>query len=488
MTIGVDIGTSSSKGVLVDNVGHVMAESVRAHVVDRPYPGWVEMSAAQWWDECVDIIRDLIAKVPDAVVTAVGASGMGPCLLVTDENSQPLRNAMLYGIDTRATAQIEQLSKEFGEEQILQRCGSVLSTQAVGPKLAWLSENEPEVWARARRMFMPGSWLVYQLTGKYILDQQSASQCTPLYDADAQNWYEPWSKEIAPDLDFPPLMWPGEIAGRVTPTAASLTGLEVGTPVVAGTIDAWAEALSGDAHRIGDLMLMYGSTMFLVNTLDARVSAPMLWGTTGAMPGTYSLAAGMATSGAITDWLREIVGGPDIEMLLQEASDSGPGARGLLMLPYFAGERTPIADPLARGLIAGLTLSHHRGDLYRAALEATAFGVRHNVESIRNAGGRIERVIAIGGGTKGGLWTQIVSDVTGLTQFVPSQTIGASLGMAFLAACSVGEASITEWNPIGEVKTPREETFLVYEDRYRLYRQLYTATADITHELAGNDV
>lgn len=201
-------------------------------------------------------------------------------------------------------------------------------------------------------------------------------------------------------------------------------------------------------------MLMYGTTMFLISTLEERITVPGLWGTVGAFEGTRNLAGGMATSGAITSWLRGLFGAPDYPTLLTEAEASGAGAHGLLMLPYFAGERTPIMDPNARGIIAGLILSHTRGDLDRAALEATAMGVRHNIETMRDAGADIRRVVAVGGGAQGTLWTQIVSDVTGLPQVIPSITIGASFGAAFLAARACAQVSIEDWNPTAEIREP----------------------------------
>jgi xylulokinase len=254
--------------------------------------------------------------------------------------------------------------------------------------------------------------------------------------------------------------------------------------VIAGTVDAWAEAVSVDAHNPGDLMLMYGTTMFLVNTVGALLTSPTLWSTVGVYPGTRNLAAGMATSGAITAWLRDLFGSVEYADLLAAAESSGPGARGLLMLPYFAGERTPISDPDARGVVAGLTLSHTRGDLYRAALEAVAMGVRHNIEVMAEAGGQVARVVAVGGGTQGQLWTQIVSDVTGRSQEVPAHTIGASYGAAFLAASSVGRPSIAAWNPVAHTVHPQEQVRAEYTDLYRLYRELYPATVGITHALS----
>ncbi|MGW5169949.1 FGGY-family carbohydrate kinase [Streptomyces nodosus] len=480
--LGVDIGTSSSKGVLVAADGTVLATAVRPHTVSRPRPGHVEMDAGLWWDEFVSLARELTAS--GTAVDAVGVSGMGPCVALADESDTPLHPAILYGVDTRATAQIARLDAELGRETVLGRCGSLLSTQAVGPKILWLAEHRPEVTARARRLYMPSSYLVRRLTGAYVLDHHSASQSVPLYDSMAQEWYRPWARCIAPDIELPPLRLPGEIAGGITADAAEATGLPVGVPVVTGTVDAWSEALSVGARHTGDLMLMYGSTMFLINTVSERLLVPQLWSTVGVLPGTRSLAGGMATSGMITDWLRDLFGAPDHRALLAEAEASGPGAKGLLMLPYFAGERTPVADPDARGMIAGLTVEHTRGDLYRAALEATALGVRHNVEAMRAAGADVRRVVAVGGGTRGGLWTRVVSDVTGLEQEIRAVTLGASYGAAFLAASAIGDADIDRWNPVRERVVPDARLRSRYDDLYGLYLRLYPATRDIAHALA----
>jgi xylulokinase len=270
----------------------------------------------------------------------------------------------------------------------------------------------------------------------------------------------------------------------ITREAAALTGLPVDIPVITGTIDAWAEAISVGAHGVGDLMLMYGTTMFLINTVSDLVTSPSLWGTVGALPDTRNLAGGMATSGAITSWLRELFGSLDYAELIKLAERSGPGANGLLMLPYFVGERTPVMDPEARGVIAGLTLSHTRGDLYRAALEAIGLGVRHTIETIEDAGGDIRRIVAVGGGTQGALWTQIVSDITARPQEI-SQTIGASYGGAFLAAQTVAEFSIQAWNPVKETREPRSELAERYDELYASYLDLYTRTRAIAHALAA---
>ncbi|MGH3766593.1 MAG: FGGY-family carbohydrate kinase [Pseudonocardiaceae bacterium] len=485
LLLGVDIGTASSKGVLVRDDGTVVATATRAHEVSMPRPGWVEHDAETvWWADFVAISQELMAMVAEPLA-AVGVSGIGPCLLPVDSKDRPLRPAILYGVDTRARVEIDELNQALGSDTMLQRCGSVLTSQAVGPKLAWLRGNEPDTWAATRRFLMASSFLVGQLTGSYVLDHHSASQCTPMYDPVEHRWIEDWSELIAPGLELPQLCWPSDVVGEVQGSAAEQTGIPAGTPVVAGTIDAWAEATSVGVTAPGDVMLMYGTTMFLVEVLDRPRRSPALWGTVGTFPGTHNFAAGMATSGAITDWIRKLTGESSFDGLVAEAQQSPPGSHGLLLLPYFAGERTPLFDPDARGVLIGLTLRHNRGDIYRAALEATAYGVRHNLEAMRDAGGQYRRLVAVGGGTKGGLWTQIVSDVLDAPQQLPRQTIGACVGDAMLAAIGIGQApEMTQWNPIATTIEPRRESVSAYERYYALYRELYPSTRPIAHALA----
>lgn len=488
LVLGVDVGTLSTKGLLVRLDGSVAATVVRQHELSTPRPGWAEHDAETiWWDEVVAVTRDLLAQFPDDRVVAVGASGIGPCVLPCDADGTPLRQAILYGIDSRATDEIDELTKAYGAEAIQRRCGSVLTTQAAGPKLAWVRHKEPEVWSATRSVHMSSSFLVHRLTGEYVLDHASASQFNPLYDPTAKAWITEWADDVAPGLALPRLAWPGEVVGTVTATAAATTGLSEGTPVVAGSIDAWTESVSVGVKQPGDVMLMYGTTMFLIEVTESLHTWPTLWGTSGVLQGTYNLAAGMATSGAVTDWLRRVTGS-SFEDLVDEARAVGPGAEGLLMLPYFAGERTPLFDPDARGVVAGLTLRHGRAHLYRAALEATAFGVRHNLEAMADAGGHAARLVAVGGGTKGGLWTQIVSDVVGTPQQLPRNTVGAAYGDAILAATGSGvvtEADTDAWNPVDHVVEPDPATAETYDRLYALYRDLYPATTDVTHALAA---
>jgi xylulokinase len=487
MLMGIDIGTGSTKGVLARLDGEVVATAARSHQMSLPRPGWAEMDAeAIWWGDVAAISRELKARAGGAPIAGLCVSGLGPCLLVADEQTRPLRDAILYGIDMRATAEIEELTERLGAERIIERCGKALSTQAVGPKLLWLRRHEPDLWERVRRWYSANGFVVARLTGEYVIDHHTASQCDPLYDLARNTWAEDFAEAVAPGLPLPRLAWPSEVVGAVTPAASEQTGLPRGTPVSAGTVDAWAEAFSAGVRAPGDLMLMYGSTMFFVQVLDRLTSHAALWTTAGVEEGVYTLAAGMATSGSLTSWVQELVGGAPFEQLVAEAAATAAGSDGLIVLPYFAGERTPIFDPHARGVVAGLTLRHRRGHLFRAVYEGIAFGIRQIVEFLDNAVGSAQRIVAVGGGTQGGLWTQIVTDVCGSEQLLPAQTIGASYGDALLAGIGAGLLpATTDWSLVTGRVEPNSANTELYQELYETYCALYPATRETVHRLAA---
>lgn len=483
LVVGVDIGTGSTKGVLADSSGAILATARRDHSMSLPQAGWAEMDAeADWWGDAVDVLRELTSHA-SAPIAGVCVSGLGPCVVVTDHQGSPVGPAILYGIDTRAVDEIVELTAQLGEEAILARCGKVLSSQAVGPKLAWWRTHRP--WPPGGHWHTSHSFVLERLTGEWVLDHHTASQCDPLYDINRQEWACDWRDVVLPGLELPRLAWPGEPAGVVTTVAAEQTGLPVGIPVMAGTIDAWAEAFSAGVRRPGDLMLMYGSTMFMIQVLPAATSAKGLWTTSGVEHASHTLAAGMATSGSLTEWIRALTGNVDYATLVAEAEQVPAGSDGLVCLPYFAGERSPIYDPLARGGILGLTLRHRRGHIFRAAYEGIACGIRQIIDELEHLAGPPARVVAVGGGTQGGLWTQIVSDVTGLEQTIPKETIGASYGDALLAAIGSGLVEpVTDWATQDHIVLPEPSTKGVYDDIYTAFTALYPATVEQMHTLA----
>ena len=483
LLLGIDLGTGSSKGVVVDPSGTVVATETVAHAMELPRPGWAEVDAERlWWREVCEISRALTARLPvGAAIKAMCVSGVGPCLVLCDAELRPLRPAILYGIDTRATAEIAILTEELGYDAIFEQAGSVLSSQAVGPKLEWVFRHEPDVFNSAAGWYGSNSYIAAKLTGEYVIDHHTASQCDPLYATRDFEWNRQWAERICRHLPLPRLVWPSEVVGTVRPDASDATGVPVGTPVVAGTVDAYAEAFSGGVRRPGDRMLMYGSTMFLVQIIDEYYCDPTLWTTAGVEQGSLALAAGTSTAGSLIEWLQTITGGAPFDELMAEAGAVPPGSEGLLMLPYFAGERTPVFDPLARGVVAGLTLRHGRGHLIRAAYEGISFGIRQILELFGDAHSGA-RTVAVGGGLRSPLWAQTVSDVTGRVQLVPEQAIGASYGDALLAAIGIGMVpKDTDWARIEREIAPNPANRSLFDDLYGSWRELYPATKDLVH-------
>ena len=483
--LGLDVGSSSTKAVLVDLDGAVVADARLEHEISRPRPGWAEQDAERdWWGGVVQVCRRVLDG-RGARVRGVGLSGLGPCVLPAGADGRPLRPAILYGIDSRAVGQAERLTEELGGGTILARCGSRLSSQSVGPKLRWLVEQEPRVWAATRRVFGASSYLVARLTGEYVLDHHSASHWAPLYDVHENAWIDEWVADVAPGLALPRLVWPHEACGSVGRAAAAATGIAEGTPVAAGSIDSWAEVVASGLRAPGQGLLVYGTSMFLIEVDSPARPDSRLWSTVGFTPGSLNIAAGVASGGALTAWLRELTGGVSYNELYAEAAAAGPGAGGLLALPYFAGERTPLFDPDLRGMVLGLTAAHGRGHLFRAFMEAAAFAVRHNLETMREARGTIAALRSAGGGASGALWPRIVSDVTGLPQDVCEGPGQAGIGAALLAAMAVGAATLqTTWPQVTVRVEPDPDTASLYDALYGWFRELAVATRPQAHALA----
>lgn len=487
LTLGVDIGTFESKGVLVDETGRILAQAARPHEMIVPRAGWAEHRAEEdWWGDFVFITKALQAEaqVEPEEIKAIATSAIGPCMLPLDDAGIPLMNGVLYGVDTRASEEIALLNAEIGEATILARCGNALTSQSVGPKILWLRRQRPELWARTAKIVTSTTYLTWKLTGRHVIDHYTAANFSPLYDIAKQDWCFDLF-DICPPRMLPDLMWSTEIAGHVTAEAARETGLAPGTPVTCGTIDAAAEAISVGVAAPGDMMMMYGSTIFIIELAARRLTDPRLWHAPWLFPGQHAAMAGLATSGTLTHWLRDTFArdlpkDTAFATLTAEAEATPPGANGLICLPYFSGERTPIHDPSAKGVFFGLNLTHGRGHLYRAALEGIAAATRHITDTYAEAGSPPKRVLAVGGGTKNSPWMQATSDMTGLDQSVCRITTGASYGDAFLAALAVGLASpgdIATWNPVDRIIPAQSHA--AYETQYPVFLQLYERTRDL---------
>ena len=417
-----------------------------------PQPGWAEHRPKQdWWGDFTFICKKMLAESRASTrrrSARSATSAIGPCMLPVDADGEALSNAALYGVDARAAEEIEELNAAIGAERILERCGNALTSQSVGPKILWLKKNRPEIFAKAAKIVTSTTYLVQKLTGECVIDHYSAANFSPLYVIDKQGW----STELAPDIieleRLPKLLWSTDIAGHVTAKAARATGLAAGTPVIAGTIDAASEALSVGVVRPGDMMVMYGSTIFTIMLSKGRIEDARLWYAPWLFEGEHASMAGLSTSGTLTHWFRDNAArelDPDGRLRARsrrEAEASPPGARGLVMLPYFSGERTPIHDPQAKGVIFGLNLTHGRGDIYRALLEGIACGTNHIIETYRDDRPDAAKSCSPSAAAPGtAVWSQATSDISGMPQTVCRKTVGACYGDAFLAALAVGDVA-----------------------------------------------
>ncbi len=498
LLLGVDIGTASTKGVLCAPDGTVVDTVIVEHETSFPRPGWAEHHAdALWWADFVAVTRQLTAGTyTGADVGAVAVSGIGPCMLPLDADGRPLRPAILYGIDTRATAEVDWLNSQIGTDAILALAGMALNSQTVGPKIRWLRNHEPDLFARTAWIHSSSDYVTFKLTGEHVMDYHTASYYAPLFDIETLAWDARFAEHVI-DLDrLPRLGHATDIAGGITPAAGAETGLAIGTPVTFGTIDAAAEAVSVGVQDPGDTMIMYGSTMFFLGTVTRPEPDRRMWTTAHPLPNRRAVTAGMATSGLLTTWFCDVTTSTaersernaTFNTLIAGATATPAGADGLLCLPYFAGERTPIQDPDARGVFAGLTLRHTRAHLFRAVLEGIAFAARHNLDVMREMHAPPERLVAVGGGTKNSLWVQATSDITGIPQLIPERTIGASLGNAFMAGLGSGiipdlAALGRDWVRIVDRIEPNPEHAERYAAMYELYLDLYDQTKETMHEL-----
>jgi xylulokinase len=414
-----------------------------------------------------------------------------------DRQKQPLRKAILYGIDTRSAEEIEFLKGTIGQGEVFKRTGNDLSSQAAGPKILWIRNHEPQVYNQTSLFVSGTSFLVGKLTGNWLMDHYTASTYVPLYDFSRQGWSDDLCQRVVSPEKLPEIAWTSQVAGFVTSTAAEESGLSEGTPVIVGTVDAAAEAVSVGAISSGCMMLMYGSTAFMILVTEKPLSDPRVWSAPFLFPGSFALMAGMATSGTLTRWFRdnfarELIaleseeGESAFRVLASEASRVPAGAEELVILPYFSGERTPINDTRARGVFFGLTLNHTRAHLYRAVLEAVGYGIRHHLDVFAEIGAEVQSIRAVGGGVKNPLWLQIVSDICQMPQEISKVSVGACYGDAFLAGLGVGAVGnpedIDKWVQPDDLILPEAEHSRLYGRQYRKYRELYARTRSLMHE------
>ncbi|MBT9176939.1 MAG: Xylulose kinase [Firmicutes bacterium] len=482
--VGIDIGTTATKSIVCDVDGNILAEAEVPANLHSPLSGRAEEDPEEWWANLGRVARQCLGKagVAPTRVAAVGVSGMVPTLILVDAQGRVLRPSIQQN-DARAVAEITLFQTQTDAEDVLGRTGSPISQQSIGPKLLWLRHHEPDTLVQTAKLMGSYDFIVYRLTGSLSLERNWALE-SGLFDLQREDWDDGLLALSTIDRTWlSPIHWPAEVVGKVTAEAAIATGLAEGTPVVTGCADHIASAFSAGLRAEGDMLVKLGGAGDILYCLDRLVVNPRLFLDYHVIPGKYFINGCMASSGSIIKWFRnELAPGVDYAQLDVEATSVRPGSDGLILLPYFLGEKTPLNDPLARGLFFGLTLTHTRAHLYRAILEGISYGFYHHLEVLAEHGLTATRARVTNGGARSSLWRQITADVLGIPLEQIAGHPGSSLGAAFVAGMGVGVfrdwGDIERYITIAAITEPNMSNHDRYRRLFSLYRQVYEALRD----------
>jgi xylulokinase len=483
--LGLDISTTATKALLVDQAGKEIASASSYYSYDKPRNLWSEQDPSVWWDGAVRSIRDVMAEtgVKPEQIAAVGLTGQMHGLVMLDQGGNVLRPAILWN-DQRTQSQCDEIHNRIGRERFIRITGNVALTGFTAPKILWVKENEPEVYANTRHILLPKDYVRYRLTGEFALDKADGSG-TALFDLNSRNW----SAEVLQALEIDPAWMPPtyegpESTGALCAEAGSAAGLRPGTPVVAGGGDQAAQAVGVGAVDTGIVALTLGTSGVVFATTDGAMIEPAgrLHAFCHAVPGKWHLMGVMLSAGGSLQWYRDAMA-PELgfDELLEESEAVAAGSDGLQFLPYLSGERTPHPDPWARGAWVGLTHRHGRGHLTRAVLEGVAFGLRDSFELIRSVGlGEVRQVRASGGGVKSRLWRQILADVLECELVTVKTSEGAAYGAALMAGVGAGlwedvSSACAASVRVSGSTSPMPENAEAYRKSYSIYRDLYPA-------------
>lgn len=493
VTLGIDVGTSGTKTLAIDERGRILAGATAEYPCSHPRPGWSEQDPDSWWDATVATVRDVLAKaqLKPADVAGIGLSGQMHGSVFLDQDGRVIRPALLWN-DQRTQAQCDEIEQRAGgREALIRLVGNRATTGFTAPKLLWLRENEPRNWERVRQVLLPKDYIRYRLTGTYATEVSDASG-TLLLDVAHRRW----STELLSKLEIdaallPPCFESPEVSGVVSALGAEATGLAPGTRVVGGGGDQPAGAVGNGIVRPGAVSATMGTSGVIFAHTDEPGFDPLgrLQRGCHAVPGAWHVMGVVLAAGGSFQWFRNELGKAEIAaakaqgvdpyfLLTDEAALAGPGAEGLFFLPYLTGERTPHFDPDAKGAWVGLTVRHGRMHLVRSVLEGATYAMRDSLELIREMGAPMNEIRVSGGGARNPLWRQLQADIYGQDVHTINAIEGPAFGVALLAQVGTGGfASVPEAcdATIQRVETARVDpkTKAFYDRAYAVYQQLY---------------
>lgn len=495
--IGIDVGTSSVKAVVVSSQGTVLATADSPLTVTVLAPGWSEQEPEHWWSATVDAVNSIVGKLdPGVTVKSVGLSGQMHSLVALDEAQRVVRPAILWN-DVRTSEQCAFIRDRVTDEKLRQMCGNPALEGFTVTKLLWVRQHEPANFMRIKQIMLAKDYVRFKMTGELATEPSDAS-ATLLFDIRRLNWSVEMCKLL--DLDpwlLPPLIQSSSTAGKIIPQAGGELNIPVGTPVVGGGADNACAAAGSGVVAPGTLLVSVGTSGTVVApTSEPVVDSEMrIHSMAHVERDMWYLMGVVLSAGAALAWWRRSLSeggaGAGFDELITAAGSVPAGSEGLTFLPYLTGERTPHADSAARGVFAGLNAGHTQVHMTRAVLEGVCFALRDSLELMRQLGVKTENAVAVGGGVRSETWLQILSDVLGVPLNTVGPAEGAPLGAAMLAAVGAGEfSSVAEageaWLSTEGRTEPNEGNSAAYEDAYMRYRSLYRSLKDWFATSAGN--
>ena len=490
--IGIDSSTTATKALLMDETGAVLGVATSEYSFETPHPLWSEQDPALWWEATVKSIREVISStgISGNTVKGIGLTGQMHGLVLLDENGMVLRPAILWN-DQRTGAQCDTIRERLGRERLIQITGNDALTGFTAPKIVWVQENEPQIWAKTRHILLPKDYVRYQMTGDYAMDKAGGAG-TILFDLKARTW----SPEVLEALNIPAEYLPVTVegpqeSGTLSAFAADMLGLPQGIPVFGGGGDQAASAVGTGAVVEGVVSLSLGTSGVVFATMNSPAIEPQgrLHAFCHSVPGKWHFMGVMLSAAGSLRWYRDTFA-PNMgyDELLAPCASVPAGSDGLLFLPYLTGERTPYPDPLARGAFSGITVRHTFAHMTRSVIEGVSFGLRDSFELLKDAGLKdIQQVRVTGGGAKSALWRQILADIFNAEIVTVNTTEGAAYGASLLAATGAGVYPDVESACQATIKvverTAPGEARTQYEQLYPLYRGLYPALKPTFHAL-----
>jgi xylulokinase len=493
VTLGIDIGTSGTKTLAIDETGAILASATAEYPCDHPRPGWSEQDPELWWKATIATIRDVLSKasLKPAEVQGVGLSGQMHGSVFLDGNGKVIRPALLWN-DQRTAAECAEIEQRAGgREALIRMVANPALTGFTAPKVLWLRNREPANFEKLRQILLPKDYIRYRLSGTFASEVSDASGTLLLDVANRR-----WSQELLGKLDLDPALLPEcfeswEVSSNVSAEGSEATGLVRGTPIVGGGGDQPAGAVGNGIVRPGAVSATMGTSGVVFAHTDEPGFDPLgrLQRGCHAVPGAWHVMGVVLAAGGAFQWFRNQLGKGEIDaakaqgvdpyfLLTDEAATVGPGSEGLFFLPYLTGERTPHFDPDAKGAWVGLTVRHGRAHLIRSVLEGATYAMRDSLELIREMGQDLAQIRLSGGGARNPLWKQIQADIYGQDVCTINASEGPAFGVALLAQVGIGgfstvmEACDATIKVVETTSTDRQ-TKALHDRAYPIYRKLY---------------